>query len=88
MQRPIRIESSLDQFATHFEARFARVEEKASIVGTQLSTMGSAGLLSIGVALAIALAIVSQELDVFVRTILAAFGGILVIAAMMWKALL
>jgi hypothetical protein len=75
---------------THFEQRFARSEGRARIVRNHLSILGAAALLSITTALAIAVgaAVVSQELDLLVRTALAAFGGILIITAMMWKALL
>jgi hypothetical protein len=76
--------------ATQFEERFGRSEGKARIVGTHLSTLGTAVLLSIAASLAIAVGatIVAQDLDPSVRTVIAAFGGILVISAMMWKALL
>jgi len=73
---------------THFEQRFSRSEGKAWIIRNHLSTLGVAVMLSIVTALAIAVgaAMVSQELDPLVRTGLAAFGGILIIAAIMWKA--
>ena len=76
--------------AAHFEQRFARSEGKAWIVRNHLATLSAAILLSITTALAIAAggAMISQELDPVVGTGLAAFGSILVIAAMMWKALL
>jgi hypothetical protein len=75
---------------THFQQRFARSEGKAWIVRNHLSILGAAALLSITTALALAVgaATVSQELEPLVRTGLAAAGGILVIAAMMWRALL
>ena len=76
--------------ATHFEQRFARSEGKAWIVRNHLSALGAAALLSTTTALALAVgaATVPQELDPLVRIGLAAAGGILVLAAMMWKALL
>jgi hypothetical protein len=76
--------------ATHFERRFARSKGKAWIVSNHLAALGTAALLSITIASAIAVgaAMVSQGLDPLARTSLAAFGGILVIATMMWKALL
>jgi hypothetical protein len=76
--------------ATHFEKRFGRSEGKARIVSEHLSTLGTAVLLSIAAALAIAVgaAMVSQDLAPSVRTVVAAFGGILIISAMTWKALL
>jgi hypothetical protein len=75
--------------ATHFESRFARSEGRAWIISNHLASLGAAVLLSLITALVttVGVSMASQELDLLVRTGLVAFGGILVIASLMWKAL-